>query len=65
MKFGPRKPSLKKMIGARTSPKRILKNALGIKAPKGMGIITNPEKAVYNKVYNKTTFSLFDIFKLF
>ena len=32
-----RKPSLKKMIGARTSPKRIIKNSLGLKAPRGWG----------------------------
>jgi hypothetical protein len=58
MKFGIRKPSIKKMIGARTSPKRIIKNSLGIKAPKGFGILTNPKKAIYNKVYNKTSISL-------
>ena len=30
MKFGLRKPSIKKMISSRTSPKRIIKNSLGI-----------------------------------
>ncbi len=30
---------------------------------KGVGWIKNPKKAVYNKVYNKTTFSIWDIFK--
>lgn len=55
MKFGIRKPSIKKSISARTSPKRIIKNSLGLNAPKGMGWITNPKKAAYNKVYNKTS----------
>ncbi len=55
MKFGIRKPSLKKKIAARTSVKRSLKNSLGLQAPKGYGWTTNPKKAAYNKVYNKTS----------
>jgi hypothetical protein len=55
MKFGYRTPSLKKRISARTSPSRYLRHSLGIKAPRGYGWITNPKKAVYNKVYNKTS----------
>jgi hypothetical protein len=55
MKFGIRKPSLKKSIAARTSLKRVLKNSLGLNAPRGMGWITNPKKAAYNRVYNSTT----------
>lgn len=66
MKFGMRKPSLKKSIAARTSgkAKRTLKKALipGY-GQKGIGYIKNPKKALYNKVYNKTTFSIFDLFK--
>lgn len=30
---------------------------------KGMGWVANPKKALYNKVYRKMTFSLFDLFK--
>lgn len=30
---------------------------------KGMGWIKNPKKAAYNKVYHKTSFNLFDLFK--
>lgn len=30
---------------------------------KGMGWINNPKKAAYNKVYKKTSFSIFDLFK--
>ena len=55
MKFAFRKPSLNKRIAARTSLKRAFKNSLGLKAPKGWGWLTNPKKAAYNKVYNKTS----------
>jgi hypothetical protein len=55
MKFGFRIPSVAKRIAARTSVKRIVKNELGLKAPRGYGWITNPKKFVYNKVYNKTS----------
>jgi hypothetical protein len=57
MKFGIRKPSLKKSIAARTSVKRIVKNSLGLRAPRGYGWLTNPKKAAYNRVYNRTTIS--------
>lgn len=63
LKIGMRKPSIKKMISSRTSPKRFVRHNLGLKAPKGYGWITNPKKAAYNKIYNKTTFSLFDVVK--
>lgn len=55
MKFGFRKPSLNKRIAARTSVKRIIRHNLGFKAPRGWGWVTNPKKAMYNKVYNKTS----------
>ena len=55
MKFGFRIPSLTKRIAARTSVKRVIRHNLGFKAPKGLGWITNPKKAMYNKVYNKTS----------
>ena len=55
MRFGFRIPSLKKRIGARTSPRRFIRHNLGIKAPRGLGWITNPKKAAYNRVYNRTT----------
>ena len=63
MKIGLRKPSLKKMISSRTSVKRIVKNSLGLKAPRGYGWLTNPKKAAYNRVYNRTSFSIFDVIK--
>jgi hypothetical protein len=55
MKFGYRLPSFKKRIAARTSTKRYIRQSLGIKATKGYGWITNPKKAAYNRVYNRTT----------
>ena len=66
MKFGMRKPSIKKSISAKTTgrAKRTIKKALipGY-GKKGMGWIKNPRKALYNKVYRKTTFSFWDLFK--
>jgi hypothetical protein len=59
MRFGPRRPSLKKRIAARTSWKRYARHSLGLKAPRGMGWLTNPKKAAYNRVYNRTTYDLF------
>jgi hypothetical protein len=55
MKFGFRKPSIKKRIAARTSLKRVLRHSLGLKAPRGWGWLTNPKKAAYNRAYNRTT----------
>lgn len=66
MKFGMRKPSIKKYIKARTTgrAKRKIKKAIvpGY-GKKGMGWIKDPKKAAYNKVYNKTTFSWRNLFK--
>lgn len=66
MKIGMRKPSLKKSLKARTTgkAKRTVKKAVvpGY-GKKGMGWVNNPKKAAYNKVYNKTSFSIFDVFK--
>mgnify|MGYP000468395961 CR=1 FL=1 len=66
MKFGLRTPSLKKSISARTTgrAKRTIKKALipGY-GKKGMGWLKNPKKAAYNKAYNKTSFSVTDLFK--
>ena len=57
MKFGLRIPSIKKRLAARTSLKRVIRHSVGVKAPRGMGIITNPKRAIYNKVYNQTSIS--------
>lgn len=55
MKFGFRKPSIKKRISSKTSVKKQLVNRLGLKMPRGLGWVRNPKKYMYNKVYNKTT----------
>lgn len=66
MKFGFRTPSIKRSISARTTgrAKRAIKRAIipgyGRKA---MGLLTNPKKSIYNRVYRKTTFGLGDIVK--
>lgn len=66
MKFGMRKPSLKRSIKARTTgrAKRVVKRALipGY-GRKGMGLIKNPKKSMKNAVYKRTTFSIWDLFK--
>lgn len=57
MKFGIRKPSLRKSIAARTSVKRMICHNLGFKAPRGYGWLTNPKKAAYSRVYARTSVS--------
>ena len=61
-----RKPSLTRSLKARTTSKwkRQAKKAIipGY-GKKGMGWLKNPKKAMYNKVYHKTTFGLSDLFK--
>lgn len=61
-----RKPSLTRSLKARTTSKwkRQAKKAIipGY-GKKGMGWVKNPKKAMYNKVYHKTTFGLSDLFK--
>lgn len=63
MKFGVRKPSLKKMFSARTSPARFVRHSLGLKAPRGWGWLTNPKRAAYNRVYSRTTISFWGLLK--
>lgn len=61
-----RKPSLKKSFSARTSgaAKRKVKRMFNpYYGKKGMGWIRDPKRAMYNKVYHKTTFSVWDILR--
>lgn len=65
MKIGMRKPSVKKSIKARTTGKvkrKVKKAVIPGYGKKGRGML-NPKKAVKNKIYKKTTFSIFDLFK--
>lgn len=66
MKFGMRKPSIKKSIKASTTAKykrKVKKALIPGYGKKGMGWVKNPKKAAYNKVYKKTSFSLWNLFK--
>lgn len=64
MKVGVRKPSVSRRIKARTTGrvKRSVKKAvIPYYGVKGTGIIKNPKKAVYNKIYRRTTIGVDDI----
>ena len=65
MKIGMRRPSLKRSISARSTgrAKRAIKKAVipGY-GQRGMGLL-HPKLALYNKVYRKITFSIFDLAK--
>ena len=66
MKMGVRKPNVKSIVKARTTAKvkrSIKKSVNPLYGKKGMGYINDPKKAVYNKVYNKTTVSVDDLIK--
>lgn len=56
-----RRPSFKKRIAARTSFPRFVRHSLGLKAPRGFGWVTNPKRAAYNRIYNRTTFKADDL----
>ncbi len=59
MRFGPRIPSFEKRIAARTSWKRYVRHSLGLKAPRGLGWLTDPRRAAYNRIYSRTSFDMF------
>ncbi len=65
VKIGIRKPSIRKSLAARTSVKRFVRHNLGVKAPRGYGWITDPKKALYNRIYNRTTIGAGDLLKKF
>jgi len=63
MKYGVRKPNIKKSIKARTTGKvkRQVKKAVNpLYGKKGMGIVNDPKKAAYNAVYSRTTVRVSD-----
>ena len=65
MKFGIRTPSVSKSISARTKG-RITRSAKSAFIPgygqRGTGIVKDPSRAVYNRVYSKTTVGITDSF---
>lgn len=62
MKFGFRTPSFKRSISARTTgrAKRAIIPGYG---KRGIGLLTNPKKSIYNRLHRRTTFGLGDIIK--
>lgn len=66
MKVGIRKPSVKKSVKARTTGalKRKAKASVNpLYGKKGVGFAKSPTRSVKNKVYKKTTKSIWDLFK--
>ena len=66
MKIGIRKPSIKKSVKAMTTgkAKRAVKKAVNpVYGKKGVGLIKDPEKAIKNAVYKKTTVGVNDLLK--
>ena len=66
MKLGIRSPSIKKSISARTTGRltRAIKKSINpFYGKNGMGVL-HPKKALYNKVYRRTTFSFWKILKM-
>ena len=64
MKYGTRTHNINKRISARTTGKitRTINKAVNpLYGKKGMGFINDPSKAVYNKIYSKTTKSIDNI----
>lgn len=64
MKYGVRKPSVKKSISARTTGKvkRQVKSSVNpLYGKKGMGVVNDPKKAAYNAVYDRTTVGVSDL----
>ncbi len=66
MRIGMRKPSVKRMIKARTTDraKRAVKRAVipGY-GRRGMGFVKNPKRAIKGAIYRRTTFSVWDLFR--
>lgn len=61
MKYGIKKPNIKKSIKARTTGKmkRAIKKSINpLYGKKGMGVINDPKKAAYNAVYSRSTVSV-------
>lgn len=62
MKFGARKPSIRRSISMKTKSRAALavkKAVTPAYESKGKGAVTQPKKSLYNKAYSKTTFSWF------
>jgi hypothetical protein len=59
-------PSVTRSVKARTTgrAKRAVKRSvIPLYSKKGVEWVKNPKRAGYNKVYHKTSFSIWDLFK--
>lgn len=68
MKFGVRKPNLKKTFKAKTigkAKRKVKKSINPLYGKKGTGFVKNPTKSVKNKIYHKTSLGVKDIIKKF
>ena len=63
MRIGFRRPSLRKSIAARTSRRRFVRHRLGLEAPRGWGWVTNPRRALYNRISYRLTFGWRDVMR--
>jgi hypothetical protein len=64
VKIGFRTPSLKRSLKARTTGRltRAVKRSVNpFYGRKGVGLITNPKRSLYNAVYHRTTFGVSDV----
>jgi len=50
---------LKGRIAARMSVKRFIRQNLGVKAPHGLGPLTDPRKAIHNRICRRRTVDVF------
>lgn len=58
-----RKPSLARSLGNRFSLKFQLVHRLGAKMPRGLGVVRDPSRALYNRYYSRFTMSTWDAIK--
>lgn len=63
LKIGIRKPSVAKSVAARLSPARFVRHSLGFKVPRGLGWLTDPRRALYNRAYSRLTVSVSTLFR--
>lgn len=59
-----RRPSLRRSWANLTSLRFQLVHRLGAKMPRGLGALRDPEGALRNAVYSRTTMSLWDAIKI-
>ena len=66
MRIGMRKPSVKRMIKARTTgraKRAVKKTVIPGYGRRGMGFVKNPKRSVKGAIYRRTTFSVWDLFR--